>query len=142
LPASGAPTAAPPFDAAALPPAPPRQAEWHAVVERDPAASRVVYALSDVHGAADRLAALLAGAGIANPTWAAGDAILLVVGDLFDKGPQGIEVIDALRTLETAAAAAGGEVIVLAGNHEAEFFVDPKNSKATGSDGFDVELGA
>ncbi|HEY8077261.1 MAG TPA: metallophosphoesterase [Labilithrix sp.] len=150
LPASGAPTSAPPFDAAALPPPPPDASAWHAVVERDPDPSVVVSALSDVHGGWDRLAALLVGGGLAAaiPTspdaiaWAGGSGILVVCGDLVDKGPQGLEVIDGLRALQASAAAAGGEVIVLLGNHEAEFFVDPNNTKATASDGFDVELGA
>ena len=128
---------------------PPATASSGAIVELEPGV-RSVYALSDVHGGYDRLAALLAAAGLAKPapatasaiTWAGADSILIVVGDLIDKGPQPIEVIDALRALETSAAAAGGRVIVLLGNHEAEFFVNPTNSKADGSDGVDRELAA
>ncbi|HSO31187.1 MAG TPA: metallophosphoesterase [Labilithrix sp.] len=127
--------------------APPPTALSGAIVELEPAA-RAVFALSDVHGGYDRRAALLAGAGLARAapsgpsalTWAGGDAVLVVVGDLIDKGPQPIEVIDGLRALEASAAAAGGRVIVLLGNHEAEFFVNPTNSKADGSDGIDREL--
>jgi hypothetical protein len=115
-----------------------------------PAAPRTIYALSDVHGGYDRLAALLAGAGVtrgvpAQPdaiAWAAGGAVLVVAGDLIDKGPQPIEVIDSLRALEASAASAGGRVVVLLGNHEAEFFVNPTNKKADGSDGIDRELDA
>jgi hypothetical protein len=111
---------------------------------------RVVYALSDVHGGYERLAVLLTAAGViagvpARPdamVWAAADAVLVVAGDLIDKGPQPIEVIEALRALEKSAAAAGGLVIVLLGNHEAEFFVNPTNSKADGSDGIDRALEA
>jgi hypothetical protein len=36
----------------------------------------------------------------------------------------------------------GGEIIVTLGNHEAEFLADPNNSKATASDGIDVEISA
>jgi hypothetical protein len=110
--------------------------------------ARTIFALSDIHGGYDRLVALLAGAGVAKAapaspaalTWTGGDAVLVVAGDLIDKGPQPLEVIDGLRALETSATASGGKVVVLLGNHEAEFFVNPTNSKANGSDGFDREL--
>ncbi len=128
---------------------PPDTVASGAIVEVEPG-TRAVFALSDVHGGYDRLAALLAATGLAKPaptsasaiTWSGADAILIVAGDLIDKGPQPIEVVDALRALETSAAAAGGRVIVLLGNHEAEFFVNPTNSKADGSDGIDRELAA
>jgi hypothetical protein len=113
-------------------------------------APSAIYAVSDVHGGYGRLVALLAAnqiiaASPASPDaarWAAGDAVLVVVGDLIDKGPEGLEVIDALRALTVDAEAKGGHVVVLLGNHEAEFFVDPHNPKAEGSDGIDVELHA
>lgn len=127
--------------------APPSTALSGAIVEIEPAA-RTVFALSDVHGGYDRLTALLLAAGLVQPAppspialaWAGGDSVLVVLGDLIDKGPQPIEVVDGLRALETSAAAAGGRVVVLLGNHEAEFFVNPTNSKADGSDGIDREL--
>jgi hypothetical protein len=130
--------------------APPPTAMTGAVVDVDRATPRALYALSDVHGGYDRLAALLAGAGVtrgvpASPSamaWAAGDAVLVVTGDLIDKGPQPVEVIDALRALEVSALASGGQVVVLLGNHEAEFFVNPTNKKADGADGVDRELEA
>jgi hypothetical protein len=105
-------------------------------------------AVSDVHGGYDRLVALLAAhhvveaapASPAEARWAAGSAALVVAGDLFDKGPKGLEVIDLLRALADDAAKQGGSVIVLLGNHEAEFLADPGNGKADGDDGIDVEL--
>ena len=114
------------------------------------AASPVVYAVSDVHGGYDRLAALLAKNGViaAIPRspdaaeWKAAGATLVIAGDLIDKGPSALEAIDLVRALETRAAAAGGAVVFTLGNHEAEFFVDPGNSKADGKDGFDAELRA
>jgi hypothetical protein len=120
------------------------------IVELDPAPSRPVYAMSDVHGGYDRLAALLAAARVIDriplspdrATWSAGDAVLVVLGDLIDKGPQPVEVIDLLRTLESSAPASGGVVIVLLGNHEAEFFADPNNSKASSKNGINKELAA
>jgi hypothetical protein len=109
-----------------------------------------VYAISDVHGGYARVAALLANNGIvravppspAEVEWTAGSAILVVCGDLVDKGPQPVEVIDFFRALEPSAESAGGRVVVLLGNHEVEFFSDPNNAKASGSDGFDTELAA
>lgn len=107
-----------------------------------------LFAVSDVHGGYDRLVALLAAHHViegvpatpAEVRWAAGGAALVVVGDLVDKGPRGLEVIDALRALADDAANKGGSVVVLLGNHEAEFLADPENAKADGDDGIDVEL--
>lgn len=107
-----------------------------------------IYAVSDVHGGYDRLVALLAASGIttgvpSTPSsigWAAGDATLVIAGDLLDKGPKGIEVLDAAMALQAAASAAGGHVVVTLGNHEGEFLADPLNCKADASDGVDTEM--
>ncbi|GAC1352304.1 MAG: hypothetical protein NVSMB1_13850 [Polyangiales bacterium] len=112
------------------------------------AAASTLYAMSDVHGGYDRMIALLVAAKIiaGAPTkpelvsWSAGAATLVVVGDLFDKGAKGVEVVDALRALEVSASLGGGKVIVTLGNHEAEFLANPENKKATAVDGIDVEL--
>jgi Calcineurin-like phosphoesterase len=121
-----------------------------AIVEVDDADE--VYALSDVHGHYEAFAELLANNGLiasapANPKdakWSGGKAILVITGDLIDKGPNSIEAIDLARTIQTGAARAGGRVIVTMGNHEAEFLKDPENDKATstGQDktGIDAEL--
>ena len=107
-----------------------------------------LYAMSDVHGGYDRMAALLARHGVIDgiptrpegATWTAADAILVVTGDLMDKGPSSLGAIDLLRALEVGAQAAGGHVIFTLGNHETEFFYDPENDKATKSDGVDQEI--
>ena len=106
-----------------------------------------LYALSDVHGGYDRMVTLLAHYNLIAPspatpsamTWTGGDATLIVIGDLIDKGAQSLEVVDSLRALQTSATAAGGHVIVTMGNHEAEFLANPDNSKAAP---FDSELTA
>ena len=106
-----------------------------------------LFALSDVHGGYQRMVSLLLRSGLiaADPAtpdaaeWSGSDATLVVIGDLIDKGPQSIEVVDLLRALETSAAMQGGEVVVTLGNHEVEFLADPYNSKA---DAFDSELSA
>lgn len=116
-----------------------------------------IYAVSDPHGGYAALGTLLANnklianfsddpARAAEATWTGGSAILVVVGDLIDKGQDSLGVIDLLRGLQVSAASKGGRVIVTLGNHEAEFFANPRNRKATstGEDrtGIDVELAA
>ena len=119
-----------------------------AVIEMD--APPTVFAMSDVHGGYDRMVALLVAHHVlvsAPPTpdaaqWGAGGAVLVVAGDLMDKGPAPLEAIDLLRGLEPQAAAAGGRVLFTMGNHEAEFLDDPDNDKATKDDGVDQEIQA
>ncbi len=91
-----------------------------------------VFAVSDVHGGRDRLVSLLLSAGLIKKDlgWAGGKRVLVVAGDVIDKGPQSLAAIDLLIALETEASSAGGHVIVLLGNHEAEFLANPKNKKA------------
>ncbi|MFT3697327.1 MAG: metallophosphoesterase [Kofleriaceae bacterium] len=101
-----------------------------AIVERDDVDE--IYAVSDPHGGATQLQALLeANHLIKGKTWTGGSAVLVVAGDLIDKGPDSLGVIDLLRGL-------GSHVIVTMGNHEAEFLADPQNKKA--AIGIDVEL--
>ena len=79
-----------------------------------------LYAVGDVHGDLTRLRIVLTNAGILSANqWAAGDATLVFIGDLLNRGPKGFETILFVRRLETEAAEAGGKVICLAGNHEA-----------------------
>lgn len=102
-----------------------------AIVERDDIDE--IYALSDPHGGASQLQALLeANHLIKGKAWTGGAAVLVVAGDLIDKGPDSLGVIDLLRGL-------GSHVIVTMGNHEAEFLADPQNKKA--AIGIDVQLG-
>lgn len=79
-----------------------------------------VVALSDVHGAYEAMVATLAAAGIVGEesTWTGGSAHLVIVGDLLDRGPRSRDALDLLMRLEAEAAAAGGRVHVLIGNHE------------------------
>lgn len=88
----------------------------------DPAdgAGRIV-ALSDIHGAYGSMQKTLENAGVidAGQRWTGGNTRLVIVGDLLDRGPDSREAMDLLMRLEGEAAAAGGEVHVLLGNHEA-----------------------
>ncbi|MDB4980390.1 MAG: putative serine/threonine phosphatase, partial [Myxococcales bacterium] len=107
-----------------------------------------LYAISDVHGGYDRMVALLvqhhliaaAPATPADVVWSGGNATLIVVGDMIDKGPKSLEVVDFFVALQTSAQASGGKVIVTLGNHEAEFLYDPANDKAEKSDGVRTEM--
>jgi hypothetical protein len=92
-----------------------------------------VYAVGDVHGDYDRLVEVLAAAKVIEPMpklikdvrWSAGKAVLICMGDLIDKGHHSLKVIAFFRALRHQAADSGGRVIVLMGNHEAEFLADP-----------------
>jgi len=78
------------------------------------------WVVSDVHGHLDALRGGLQTAGLldADDRWAGGSAELWVLGDLFDRGPDGVGVLDLVIRLQREAAAAGGVVELLLGNHE------------------------
>ncbi|TWD79264.1 calcineurin-like phosphoesterase family protein [Kribbella amoyensis] len=78
------------------------------------------YAVSDVHGHPEKLTASLRAAGLVDEAgdWAGQDARLWLLGDFFDRGPDGIGVLNLVRKLGDQAAAGTGEVRMLLGNHE------------------------
>lgn len=80
-----------------------------------------VVAFADVHGAYTELVTLLRETGIidAQDRWAAGRTHLVSVGDLLDRGDDSRKVMDLLMRLQGEARAAGGQVHVTLGNHEA-----------------------
>ena len=84
-----------------------------------PATSRTV-AIGDVHGDADALIKVLRLAGLIDKSsaWSGGDATLVQIGDVLDRGPQEYECLALLRSLKQQAAASGGRVVTLLGNHE------------------------
>ncbi|MGA7239210.1 MAG: metallophosphoesterase [Bryobacteraceae bacterium] len=106
------------------------------VIERPLPAT--LYAIGDIHGDYQRLVRLLIAAQIvpaapATPSdvkWRAGAATLVVTGDMIDKGPRAVDVLRLLIALCAAARQSRGEVILLAGNHEAEFLAAPDARKA------------
>ena len=73
--------------------------------------------MGDVHGCRDVLVELLRGSGLVDrdERWCGGDARLWLVGDLTDRGPDGIGAIDLVRRLEQQSE---GAVRCLLGNHE------------------------
>ena len=91
----------------------------HAVGANGGAAQRVVV-VGDVHGDLDAFTSILQLASVIDGQrkWKAGSTILVQTGDYLDRGPRVREVLDLFMSLEREAAAAGGKVIVLLGNHE------------------------
>jgi len=79
-----------------------------------------VVALSDIHGAYEGFVSALTEAGVidADGRWQAGARRLVITGDLTDRGPDSRAAMDLLMRLENEAAATGGRVHVLLGNHE------------------------
>jgi hypothetical protein len=79
-----------------------------------------IVAIGDVHGAFDNFVAILRTAGLIDQRrqWTGGKTVFVQTGDVLDRGPESRQAIDLLRKLEREAAAAGGLVVALVGNHE------------------------
>jgi hypothetical protein len=82
-------------------------------------ATRII-AVGDVHGDLPAFKAVLAQAGLIDAAggWTGGDAVLVQLGDVIDRGPSMRSAFDFLMALEQSAAKAGGRVVPLLGNHE------------------------
>jgi hypothetical protein len=80
-----------------------------------------IVAFADVHGAYDELTKLLQSVGVVDAQlhWSAGRTHLVSLGDLLDRGADSRKVMDLLMRLQGEAQAAGGQVHVVLGNHEA-----------------------
>jgi hypothetical protein len=79
-----------------------------------------IVAFADVHGGAAELRSLLEALGLIDAAgdWQGGRTRLVSLGDLLDRGPDSRQVMDLLMRLETEAAAAGGSMQLVLGNHE------------------------
>lgn len=77
-------------------------------------------AIGDLHGDLDQALKALHLVGAADPTgkWIGGRDTLVQTGDLIDRGPDSLAVLSLLERLQAEAAAAGGQVLLLLGNHE------------------------
>jgi calcineurin-like phosphoesterase family protein len=77
-------------------------------------------AVGDVHGCIGPLREALERVGFIDERgrWAADDARLWFLGDLTDRGPDGVGVLDLVMSLQEQAADSGGRVGCLLGNHE------------------------
>jgi hypothetical protein len=78
------------------------------------------HVIGDVHGQYDKLIRILRDADLISGDlrWTGADSALWLIGDLVDRGPDGIKVIDLAMRLQREAAAAGGSANTLIGNHD------------------------
>jgi Calcineurin-like phosphoesterase len=85
--------------------------------------SESVWIVGDPQGWREPLVRVLAEARLigVDAHWIGGNATLVLAGDLVDRGPDGIGVIDLLMRLQQEAAGAGGAVHVVIGNHDVQF---------------------
>jgi hypothetical protein len=81
---------------------------------------KLLYAVGDIHGQYQKLIAILQQAGLLDQAlaWSGGEATLVFMGDFFDRGPNGLEVLNLVMRLQNEATAVGGRVEALLGNHE------------------------
>jgi hypothetical protein len=79
-----------------------------------------LYVIGDTHGMYDELVAGLQRAGLIDHAlrWTGGRHHLVLAGDLMDRGPDVTGLLWLVYRLEREAAAAGGRVHVVLGNHE------------------------
>src|SRR5438477_8316950 len=79
-----------------------------------------IVAVGDVHGAYDRFVEILKTTALIDDRlrWIGGQAHLVQLGDVVDRGPDSRPALDLLRRLQTEASRAGGAVHPLLGNHE------------------------
>ena len=78
-------------------------------------------AIGDLHGDHAAWIAIARDAGLIDAAnhWSGGKATLVQLGDVPDRGPETLRIIRHLQQLEREAAASGGKVIAIIGNHEA-----------------------
>lgn len=78
------------------------------------------WVVGDIHGHYEKAVRLLADIGMLDDSldWAGGDSELYFIGDLTDRGPQGLETIDLVMRIQRQASDSGGRVECLMGNHE------------------------
>ena len=91
-----------------------------AISDATPWRGERIIAVSDIHGQFGLLVRLLRANGVIDDQgrWSAGNAHMVITGDVFDRGPQVTEALWLLLQLQPQARAAGGEVHYLLGNHE------------------------
>jgi hypothetical protein len=80
-----------------------------------------VVAIADIHGDYGQYIKAMRSAGLVDKSgkWSGGETHLVQTGDIPDRGPDTIKIIDDLVKLAKQAKKAGGYVHLLIGNHEA-----------------------
>jgi Icc-related predicted phosphoesterase len=78
-------------------------------------------AIGDIHGDYERFVELLIECNVISKdlNWIAGESTFVCIGDLVDRGPQSIPVIELCMDLEKQALDNGGYFTSLMGNHDA-----------------------
>jgi hypothetical protein len=102
------------------------------------AAKAPLFVVADTHGEYEILVPMLQKQGVLGKKleWKFGRGHLVVLGDVFDRGPNHTEILWLLYQLEAEAARAGGGVHMVIGNHEAMVmqgdlrYLNPKYPKA------------
>ena len=81
---------------------------------------RKLAAISDIHGQYDLMVRLLMANGVIDNrnNWAFGDGHLVVLGDVFDRGDEVVDILWLIHKLEKQAGDTNGKVHYLLGNHE------------------------
>jgi hypothetical protein len=80
-----------------------------------------IVAIGDLHGDHEAWRAIARAARLvdAKGKWTGGNATLVQMGDIVDRGPDSLKIIRDLMSLQREAPRRGGRVVVLLGNHEA-----------------------
>jgi Calcineurin-like phosphoesterase len=80
-----------------------------------------IVAIGDIHGDYEHYMATLKAAGLIDESgkWAGGETHLVQIGDIPDRGPDTIRIIEQLQKLTREATIKSGRVHSLIGNHEA-----------------------
>ena len=79
-----------------------------------------IVAVGDIHGDYSAFEEVMSRAGIIdeNGDWSGGTTILVQTGDLADRGPDTLKIIEHMQKLEVQAGEQGGRVVPLVANHE------------------------
>jgi hypothetical protein len=79
-----------------------------------------LFVVADTHGEYETFVRMLLAHRVVDATlrWSFGKGQLLILGDVFDRGPNHTEILWLLYKLEAEAAKAGGGAHLLLGNHE------------------------
>jgi len=78
------------------------------------------YLIGDLHGYYNDFVRLLKSVDLCDDqlNWTGGEHHLWLIGDLFDRGTQGVECLDLVMDLQQQSRAGGGDVNMILGNHE------------------------
>ena len=80
-----------------------------------------IIAIGDLHGDYEQYVRVMTMSGLmdARGNWRGGKTHLVQLGDIPDRGPDSLKIIESIRSLQKQARRAGGFVHPLIGNHEA-----------------------